>query len=236
MLIEPPFIRGQLMRRYKRFLADVEFPGGLVETVHCPNTGAMTGCDIPGSEAWCSRSDNGKRKYPLTLEVVVVDDHPIVVNTGRANGLVAEAVRLRQIEAFQDYGSVRAEVKSPDGRGRFDLLLRGDGVPDCFVEVKSVTYLISDGLGVFPDARSERARKHLESLMSVVASGARAVLFFCVQHAGIQRVAPAEKIDPGYASLLREAMAAGVEVYAWRSAIARESLRLAEPVPFTPTA
>ena len=139
MKIEPAFARATLLRRYKRFLADLELPDGEVLTVHCPNTGAMTGCADPGSEAWYSLSDNPKRKYPHTLEVVCSALGRVGVNTGRANALVAEAVEQGKTTQLSGYTTVKREVASPDKAGRFDLKLMDGSGTDVFVEVKSMT-------------------------------------------------------------------------------------------------
>ena len=209
MRFDPPLARGRLLRRYKRFLADVELADGTVVTMHCPNTGAMTGCADPGSEVWYSTSPNPKRKYPHTLEVVVTPAGRVGVNTGRANTLVQDAVSLISPQASVS----RTEVKIPDERGRFDLLLETPCGP-LFVEIKNVTLLGEAGLGSFPDAVSERARKHVNALARCVARGAQAALVFCVQHTGIERVTTADAIDPAYGAAVRAAVDAGVQVLA----------------------
>lgn len=219
-----------LVRRYKRFLADVELPCGAIETMHCPNTGAMTGCDLPGSECWYSRSDNPRRKYSGTLEVVITDAGRIGINTARANGLVKEALLEQRLVGFEEAIWERSEVAIPDEAGRFDLLLKHQA-QDCFVEVKSVTLCGDSGLGLFPDAKSERALKHVLALQRQVDAGAEAALIFCVQHSGIRRVTTAEKIHPEYAQAVRAAQTAGVRVLAFACSIEPEEIRLATPLP-----
>lgn len=205
----PVLYPGRLIKRYKRFLADVETQYGSM-TIHCPNTGAMTGCAQPGSPIWYSISDNPKRKYPATWEFVDTGKGLCSVNTGRANRLVGEGLRTRAIDLFDADQEIQAEVPIPGGGGRFDFR-----VGEAYVEVKSVTLRLSGGAGAFPDAVSERARKHVHALERVVQGKHRAVLIFCVQHTGIRSVRPAREIDPEYAAALVAAVQGGVEVYAY---------------------
>lgn len=226
-----PLISATLIKRYKRFLADVELDGGEVITVHCPNTGAMTGCAEPGSRVWLSLSDNPKRKYPYTWELVdTLSGDRACVHSVKANALVKEAIEGGVVEALSGYDRIRTEVKFGAENSRVDLLLESDG-DQCFVEVKSVTLLLDKGLGVFPDAVSERGRKHLRELIEVKRQGHRSVLFFCVQHSGIERVAPADLIDPRYGETFREALAAGVEVIAYGANISLQAIILENSLP-----
>ena len=222
-----------LLKRYKRFLADVELDDGSQLTVHCPNTGAMTGCADPGSRAWISESDNPKRKYPHTLEFVETGSGLVSVNTGRANQLVGEALREGWVTPLADLCSeVKAEVAIPSGEGRFDFAVT-DGTSKAFIEVKSVTLYRTDGLGAFPDAVSERARKHVTELARCVAAGDRGVLLFCAQHCGIERVAIAEDIDPDYADAVAEAARQGVEVLAVGCRTDLSTMRVDRPLPLS---
>lgn len=224
MQFNPPLQRGILLRRYKRFLADIELSNGDHITIHCPNTGAMTGCAEPGSEVWFSTSDNPKRKYPHTWELThTADGAWICVNTGRANQLVAEAVDAGEIAELAGYPTLKREVKYAED-SRVDLFLSGhDSKPDAYVEVKSVTlydpeqapsYASSDSQpdGFFPDAVSTRGHKHLQALARTAASGQRAVLVYAVLHSQIQSVATAVHIDATYAKLAEHAKQAGVEI------------------------
>ena len=208
---------GVFVRRYKRFLVDVRLPSGDIVTMHCPNTGSMKNCGEPGSQVWFSRSDNPKRKYAHTWELVrLAEGHLACINTHQANGLVKEAVNKACLPELTGYQTVRTEVGYGLEGSRIDLLLEnGLQAPRCYVEVKSVTLAMGKGLGLFPDAESARGAKHLRELMAVRALGHRAVLFFCVLHEGISEVRPADDIDPKYGALLREALAAGVEVIAY---------------------
>ena len=228
----PPLQKATLLRRYKRFLADIRLPNGEIRTIHCPNTGSMRHCVVPESACWYSISDNPKRKYPLTWEIATTPAGFLAgINTHRANALVAEGIEHGTITELQVYTSMAAEVKYGSENSRIDWLLSAEGKPNCYVEVKSVTLEDSDGLGLFPDAVSTRASKHLRELMQIVESGGRAVLVFCAQHTGIKRVAPAEAIDPEYAANLRKAVAAGVEVIAYGCDITPDEIVIAQPLP-----
>lgn len=229
MRFAPVLERGRLVRRYKRFLADVETDTGLM-TVHCPNTGAMSGCTEPGLEVWYSTSDNPKRKYPHTLEVVCTPHGRVGVHSARANALVGEALARGRIGPLGGYATVRPEIRMPDGSGRFDFRLEGADAP-CWVEVKSMTLCLASGRGAFPDAVSERARRHVEALQERRRQGDRAVLLFCVQHTGIRYATPADEVDPQYGEALRRATAAGVEVLAYGCRIQRSRMELTGPVP-----
>ncbi len=227
----PPLLEGRLLRRYKRFLADVELVGGEVITAHCPNTGAMTGCAEPGSRVWLSVSDSVTRKYPHTWELVETADGLACVHSSRANAVVREAFADGRIPGFDAYPEIRTEVKYGEN-SRADLLLEG-GAGRVFIEVKSVTLCRSGGCGLFPDAVSDRGRKHLRELQGVRDGHSRSVLFFCVFHAGITGVSAAGDIDPRYRDTLAEAMDSGVEVLAWSGNITPAGIELLQPVPFS---
>ncbi len=220
MKFAEPLVEGRLIRRYKRFLADVRLPDGEEVTAHCPNTGSMLGCQPDNARVWLSRSDNPKRKLKYTWELV--ETAPAVfacVNTARPNAQAREAIEAGRVPELAGYTECRAEVRYGDEKSRIDLLLSGHPArPDAWVEVKNVT--LADGSsGYFPDAVTERGQKHLRELMAQVAKGERAVLFFVVNHTGIERVRPADHIDAHYGELLRRAKAAGVEVLAYRAAL-----------------
>lgn len=232
-------IEGRLLRRYKRFLADIRLPDGTEVTVHCPNTGSMKRCDQANSRVWLQRSNNLKRKYPLTWELVEVDETFLsCINTQRANGLVEDAINGGVISELQGYSSLRREVKYHEN-SRIDILLSGGGAPDAYIEVKNLTFLLANadeagksrGLGVFPDAVTTRGAKHLEALMAMKAEGYRAVLMFCVAHEGIRIVSVADDIDPEYGRLLREAMVQGVEVLAYAASISPTHMSLSHALP-----
>ena len=215
----PNLTKGVLLRRYKRFLADIEI-GNQVLTVHCPNTGAMTGCAEPGSDAWISESDNPKRKYPHTLEIVGTQHGLVSVNTGRANHLIGEGLTLGKISAFKEVSNLKAEAtaEDPQHKSRFDFCLEDQGIK-AWVEVKSTTLVVADGVGAFPDAVSSRALKHVKALQQRVSQGERGVLIFCAQHTGIREVQLASHIDAEYAEAVAQAIHQGVEVYAYGCSI-----------------
>lgn len=221
---------GVLLRRYQRFLADVRLDDGREITVHCPNTGAMTGCAAPGSRVWLAQSANPKRKYAYTWELVETATGLACIHSARANPLAAEAVAAGWIPELAGYTGLRREAPIGVDGSRVDLLLEG-GSATCFVEVKSVTLCGDDGLGLFPDAVSRRGARHLRELIAVRATGARAVLLFCVLHSGIRGVAPADLIDPDYGATLRAALAAGVEVLAYAAAITPATIALTRRLP-----
>lgn len=220
-------IPATLVKRYKRFLADVVLDNGQCLTVHCPNTGAMTGCAEPGFRVWLSTSKNPKRKYAHTWELLQTRSGDMVcIHSALANTIVREAIEADNIAELAGYDQLRSEVKFGEESSRVDFVLQRDQAL-CYVEVKCVTLMTEPGLGLFPDAKSERGQKHLRELMTIVNQGHRAVLLFCVQHAGVDRVAPADSIDPEYGLLLREALACGVEVYAYATHINPQHISLA---------
>ena len=220
MKYQPALVQAKLIRRYKRFLADVMLPSGEVITIHCPNTGSMKNCIEEGAGVWMSRSDNAKRKYAHTWELTrSLRGHYIGINTGKANQLVADAIRDGTITELQTYDVIKPEVRYGSENSRIDLLLQAENRRDCYVEVKSVTLLetpVSAGRGFFPDSVSTRGLKHLRELALMVKQGRRAVLVYCVQHSGILSASPAAHIDPNYAATLAEVMACGVEVLAYK--------------------
>ena len=220
MHFENKLMSGVLVKRYKRFLADVRLSSGEQVTIHCPNTGSMRNCQNPGSTIWFTASMNKNRKYPHTWQLIEVDNGVLVgINTGLANRLVLESIQNKTVEKFHGYSTSRTEVPYGRKNSRIDILLESAGLRDCFIEVKNVSLGTTTGEGFFPDSVTVRGQKHLKELMSVKESGARAVLFFCVQHSKVESVAPAYDIDPVYAELLREAMKRGVEVMAYRSEV-----------------
>lgn len=229
MKLSPPLAAGRLVRRYKRFLADVETRAGTI-TMHCPNTGAMTGCADPGCEVWYSTSTDPRRKYAHTLEVVCAPTGRVGVNTARANRLVAEALGAGRVAPLQGYPQVAREAAIPGGHGRFDFRLHG-AHETCWVEVKSLTLCDADGRGAFPDAVSARAVKHVEALSARRRAGDRAVLLFCVQHTGVRYATAADEVHAEYGAALRRAVAAGVEVIAYACRVRRDEITLTDALP-----
>ena len=228
--------RGVLVKRYKRFLADIMTPDETF-TAHCPNTGAMTGCAEPGWAVWYSLSDNPRRKYAATWEIVETPTGYCCVNTGFANKLVGEAISAGVIADVGEPTSLASEVAIPSGNGRFDFALREDQ-HRVFVEVKSVTLSASEvrpGLGLFPDAVSTRAKKHVQELVKCAQEGHRAILIFCAQHCGIDSVTPAAQIDPDYAAALSQAHSQGVEIRAYGCKTDLREMTIDRQIPFALT-
>jgi sugar fermentation stimulation protein A len=229
-----PLIPAILIRRYKRFLADVALASGEQITVHVANPGAMTGLADPGAKVWLSKSANAARKLPYSWELVEVDLGSGIelcgVNTAHPNALVAEAIRLGAIPELAGYGSVRREVKY--GRGsRVDFLLEEEGRPPCYVEVKNVHLMRRPGLAEFPDSVTARGARHLDELAAMTAAGARCVMLYLVQIGSATSFALARDIDPAYGAAFDRAHAAGVEAIARRCLLRCESITVDGPVP-----
>jgi len=215
-----PLIPGTLIRRYKRFLADVDLGEGDVVTAHVANPGAMMGLTDPGRPVWLSRSSDPKRKLAHSWELVEIDGTLVSLDAGRANAIAAEALAQDRIPELAGYGDIRREVEY--GRNsRIDLKLSAaDGRADCFVEVKNVHLHRGDGLAEFPDAVTARGTKHLDALSAMAAAGHRAVMLYVVQRGDCERFAVAGDIDPAYARALRRARDAGVEAYCYACRVA----------------
>ncbi|UUE09011.1 DNA/RNA nuclease SfsA [Dickeya zeae] len=232
MQFSPPLRPATLLKRYKRFLADVVTPDGTPLTLHCPNTGAMTGCGAPGDTIWYSTSDNPKRKYPHTWELTqTAQGHWIGVNTLRANQLVLEALHANKLSDLAGYTTIRTEVRYGSENSRIDLLLQAEGRTDCYIEVKSVT-LLQHGCGYFPDAVTLRGQKHLRELQQMASQGCRAVLCFAVLHSGIGQVSAAQHIDRHYAELLQLSQQQGVEILCYGTHISPDGMTLTGLLPF----
>lgn len=232
MKFSSPLIPATLIRRYKRFLADVILEAGDEVTVHTPNTGAMLGCAEPGSRVWLQDSGNPARKYPLGWELSTsVAGTLIGVNTHLANQLVQEGIETGVIEELQGYASLRREVRYGEEGSRIDLLLQHVARPACYIEVKNVTLLRDAGVAAFPDAVSQRGSKHLRELIGMVQQGYRAVLLFCVQRADAEVIEPARDIDPVYADTLATAVQQGVEVLAYRALLSPTEITLQTRLP-----
>lgn len=230
MLFNPPLQSAILIKRYKRFLADVVTPDGRELTLHCPNTGAMTGCATPGDTVWYSTSDNPKRKYAHTWELTQTQRGAIIcVNTLRANILAKEAILAGNIVELSGYNTLKSEVKYGEEKSRIDIMLQAEERQNCYIEVKSVTLAENDS-GYFPDAVTERGQKHLRELMSVAAAGDRAVILFAVLHSVIDRFSPAHHIDARYAQLLIEAQTKGVEILVYKAELSTEMMTLNKPI------
>lgn len=223
---------GRLLRRYQRFLADVQLPDGTTVTAHCPNTGAMLGCQAPDSRVWLSHSSRAGRRCPFTWELVQVESGTLVgVHTGRTNALAAAAVRAGMLEELRDYPEIRAEVRVQAAGVRFDFMLCGPGLPDYYLEVKNVTAAVTARRALFPDAVSERAARHARELAVLRRAGARAGVLFCVQRADVDVVEPADEIDPAYGRALRAAVADGVDVMAVGATVTPDGIWVDRRIP-----
>jgi sugar fermentation stimulation protein A len=222
-------LEGRLVKRYKRFLADVELEDGSVITAHCPNTGSLLGCKEPGSRVILRDSQNPKRKLRYVFQSIQVGRSLVNVDTSLPNAVVFEAVERGLIPELTGYAEARREV--PYGKNsRIDLLLTSAKGALCYVEVKSTT-LTRGRTALFPDSVTERGRKHLGELIDMVREGHRAVQFFFVSRAGVNRFAPADDIDPAYGAALRDAEAAGVELLAYSTRVRPDRLEIHRRLP-----
>ncbi len=231
MLLPPIRQTGTLIKRYKRFLADIALTDGTELTVHCPNSGAMRGCSAPGSPVILSKSDNPKRKYAWTLEMVEENGIWIGVNTGMTNKLVHEALQKGVIDVFGPITSIQPEIKVSD-KSRLDFLLQTEGGP-VYVEVKNCS-LVEEDKAMFPDAVTARGTKHLHELARLLDQKTRAAVLFCVQRSDGRCFAPARHIDPVYAETLDEVQKQGVEVLAYRAEVHPEEIRITSAIDICP--
>jgi len=227
-------IPATLIRRYKRFLADVRLDDSGITTIHVANPGSMMGLQAPGSRIWLSRSPNLKRKLPLSLELIEVDfgggAELVGINTSNPNAIVAEALAAAAIAELKGYDITRREVRY--GRAsRVDFLLQGTDRPDCYVEVKNVHLMRRQDLAEFPDSVTERGARHLDELATVARAGARAVMLFVIQIPSATAFDLARDIDPAYGTAFDKARAAGVEELAYGCRVDRDGVMLTRRVP-----
>src|SRR5262245_33030771 len=231
-----PVVRGTLIQRYKRFLADVCLEDGRTVTATCPNTGSMLGLTSPGSTVWLSQSDSPTRKYRFTWEMVEADlgGGPTLVgiNTGHPNKLVAEALTAARIKHLAGYPGFRREVKYGKN-SRIDLLLDCADKGACYVEVKNVHFSRRRGLAEFPDSVTERGAKHLAEMSDMVRQGHRAVMVYLIQRGDAKKLAFARDVDPAYAAAYDKAIGAGVEAMALRCGMSTDEIVVDRPVPIT---
>ena len=230
MQFDPPLIRGTLLRRYKRFLADVRLEDGSEVVAHCPNPGSMKTCAEPGWEVWISPANNPSRKLKWTLEIVVAEGVKILVNTARPNHIVRAAITEGAVGELVGYGEIRAEVPYGE-RSRIDLLLSEPGRRLCYVEVKNATMAAQAQMVAFPDSVSKRASKHMAELSKMVSEGHRAVVFFLVSRSDAVAMRPATEIDPAYTQALTEAVSVGVEVLAYKLDYLQDGLQVGHRIP-----
>ena len=231
MKFSPPLVRGRLIRRYKRFLADVSLATGENVTAHVANPGAMTGLADPGLEVWLSTSDNPKRKLAWSWELARVGRHLVGINAGLPNRLVEEALGLGTIAELSGYAGLRREVRYGTN-SRVDFVLSDGSRKDCYVEVKNV-HLKRGPLAAFPDSVTARGTRHLHELARMAAAGCRAVMLYVVQRADCNAFTIAGDIDPAYAEALTLARCRGVEVLCYTCAIRTTGIRLVKPLRIT---
>lgn len=231
MRFDPPLRPARLIRRYKRFLADVTLPDGGEITVSVPNTGSMMGLTAPGSRVWLSHSDDPKRKYAHRLEIVEADETLVGINTGLPNRLTEEAIAMGLIDDLGDYRQLRREQRYGEN-SRIDILLEGPGRPATYVEVKNVHMRRHTGLAEFPDTVTARGAKHLDELVRMVESGHRAVMVYLIQRADCERFSLCGDLDPAYVAAFDRACAAGVEAFAVRCQISTDAITPDCVIPF----
>jgi len=225
-----PLICATLLRRYKRFLADVKLEDGREVTAHVANPGSMLGMKDEGMAVWLEPNDDPKRKLNYSWKLVEVGEATVVVDTAAANKVVGEALRAGAIGPLAAYSDVRAEIKYGEN-SRIDFLLQGEGLPDCYVEVKSVTLSRQAGLAEFPDSVTKRGTKHLRELSVMVAEGHRAVMLYLVQRDDCTRFALAADIDAEYARAMVAARQTGVEALCFATKPTPLGVNLVEELP-----
>ena len=237
MRLQADLVPATLLRRYKRFLADVELADGSTITAHVANPGAMLGLQAPGSRVWLSKSPSKTRKLPYSWELIEADfgngPELVGVNTMHPNAIVAEALAANAIPELAGYDIIRREVKY-GAASRVDFLLEHPSRPPCYVEVKNVHMMRQPGLAEFPDSVTARGARHLDELATMVAAGARAVMLFVVQIGSSTGFALARDIDPAYGRAFDKARTTGVEAIAYTCRIDRDDIVLAGRVPIQP--
>jgi sugar fermentation stimulation protein A len=232
MRFATPLVSARLIRRYMRFLSDVELDDGTVVKAHCPNPGSMMGLKDDGVRVWIEGNSDPKKKLDWGWRLVELPDAFVGIDTGAANRIVAEALAAG-IDGLDGYDHVRPEVKYRE-KSRVDFLLTGDGQRDCYLEVKSVTLSRKAGLAEFPDSVTARGAKHLGDLAAMVGQRHRAVLLFLVQRTDCTRVTLAADLDPTYAAAFKVAQAAGVEIMCFSCAISPDGITMTGRLPFDP--
>lgn len=228
-MLLPPLIPGILLKRYKRFLADVRLETGAVVTAHCPNSGSMKACARPGQPVYLSRSENPKRKLPYTWELIRMPESLVGVNTLLPNRLVYSALISGEIPSFSGFAQIDREV-AIGNHSRIDLMMRGDNIPSCYMEIKNCTW-VEAGIAQFPDAVTERGSKHMKALAQLSIKGRRAVVFFLIQRMDARVFRPAWHVDPAYATALLKAADAGVEIMAYDVDLTLDRIRINNKIP-----
>lgn len=222
-----PLIQATLLKRYKRFLADVRLADGREVTAHCPNPGSMLGMKNEGMTVWLEPNDDPKRKLSYSWKLAKIGSGLVAVDTGLANKVVHEGLLAGKFPTLDRYTNIRPEVRYGEN-SRIDFLLTADGLPDCYVEVKSVTLSRKSGIAEFPDSVTKRGVKHLVELSDMVTDGHRAVMLYLVQRTDCTAFTLADDLDPAYATAFTKATHAGVEVLCFSSAITTHSVKVAQ--------
>jgi sugar fermentation stimulation protein A len=225
----PPLIPGTLVKRYKRFMADITLTSGRTITAHCPNSGSMQACCEPGQPVYVSFHDHPKRKLKYTWELIEMPASIVGINTLIPNRLVATSIEAGLVPDLRGYDSISREVKTSE-KTRLDILLNKGEKNRCYVEIKNCT-LVEDGVACFPDAVTSRGLKHLVELRSLVSKGFRCVIFYVIQRMDAATFRPADHIDPAYGKELRQALEHGVEILVYDTQIDLETIRLNRKIP-----
>ena len=229
-LMWPELIPGSLVKRYKRFLADIELKNGNVITAHCPNTGSMMGCSEPGRPVYISYHDNPRRKLKYTWELIDMPTSLVGINTLIPNRLVFESIKAGLVPELSGYETVKREVKI--GRhSRIDLLLTHGDNKRCYIEIKNCT-LVNDGIALFPDAVTSRGLKHLKELEALVDAGYRCAMFYFIQRMDAKLFRPADHIDADYGEELRYGAKQGIEILAYDVDLDLQGIALNRRLPF----
>ncbi len=226
----PKLIRGTLVRRYKRFLADVILEDGRTVTAHCPNSGSMKACCEIGRPVYLSQHDSPKRKLKYTWELIDMPTSLVGVNTIVPNRLVYHAIQTGQLEPFRGYSNIKAE-KTLESGSRLDIYLWNNEADHCYIEIKNCT-MVSDGVASFPDAVTTRGQKHLRELQQLLDENTRCAMLFLIQRSDATRFEPADSIDPEYGRELRKAEKCGVEIFVYDVEIELEGIRVNKRIPY----
>ncbi|MEE2704507.1 MAG: DNA/RNA nuclease SfsA [Pseudomonadota bacterium] len=232
MKFKTPLIQGTLIKRYKRFLADVKLKNGKVITAHCANPGSMQTVNLEGSKVWLSPANNPNRKLKYTWEMIELNKYKIGINTSLPNNIVKEAIIRNQIPELNGYKNLKSEVKYGKN-SRVDILLSSNSKPDCYVEVKNVTMRRNNkdnSIAEFPDSVTARGKKHLLELTEMVSLGFRSVMFFLIQREDCDYFSIASDIDPDYSQAFNQAMNAGVEILCYKCKLTSQSIEIISPV------
>lgn len=225
----PNLIPGILIKRYKRFLADIRLDDGTIITAHCPNSGSMKTCSESGMRVWISESANPKRKLPYTWEMIEMPGSMVGVNAILPNKLVKEAITFGLIQELSGYSEIIPEITTSE-KTRLDLCLRSHECKPCYIEIKNCTY-VEEGRACFPDAVTARGKKHVEELERLAKEGFRSIIFFVIQRMDAERFSPADHIDPAYGDSLRKAVANGVEIIAYDTLIDLKGINIRKTIP-----